>query len=324
MTTTTTRREDTAPLDAASAGLTSEFIAFLQAASVKRYPSGTMKRFNQGRQTAFVQAEFIVPAGLPEAHRLGLFAEPRTYAAWIRFANAASDSDRDRDIRGMSIQVSGVAGENLTAGASTQDFVLNSHPVMVAADAPAFLELLRANEAGGFRRILYFLTHPTSARIGAAARQHPSCHLDIPYWSTTPYQFGPRGVVKYVVRPTSRRKSTKPGVLTDSYLTDAMRAHLAQEEATFDFLIQFQADERRTPIEDATVEWKERDSPYHRVATVRIPPQRFDDAERMTRGEQTAFNPWHCLTDHRPLGGMNLARREIYRAMAEFRNKPRP
>ena len=31
----------------------------------------------------------------------------------------------------MSIKVSGVGGDNLTAGESNQDFVLNSHPVMM-------------------------------------------------------------------------------------------------------------------------------------------------------------------------------------------------
>ena len=145
-----------------------------------------MKRFNQGRQTAFLQADFIVPEGLPDAHRVGIFVAPRTYAAWIRFANAGSESDRERDIRGMAIQLENVEGENLTPGASTQDFILNSHPVMLAASTKDFLELLRANEAGGFRRVLYFLSHLTSARIGAAARQNPSCHLDIQYRNRPP------------------------------------------------------------------------------------------------------------------------------------------
>lgn len=301
------------------AALISEFVDFLKEASAKRYPTGTMKRFNQGRQTAFLEANFIVPDDLPEAHRVGVFAAPRTYAAWIRFANAGSTSDHERDIRGMAIRLENVEGENLTPGTTTQDFILNSHPVMLAASTKDFLELLRANEAGGFRRVLYFLTHLASARIGAAARQNPSCHLDIQYWSTTPYQFGPNRIVKYAVRPTSRRRSPKPTALTDTYLTDAMRAHLDQEEATFDFLVQFHVDDQRTPIEDATVEWQTQDAPYHRVATIRIPRQRFESPERMTRGEQTAFNPWQSLMVHTPLGGMNRARREIYRAMAEFR-----
>ena len=48
--------------------------------------------------------------------RVGLFAQPRTYKARIRFANATSQSDNERDVRGMSIKVSDAASENLTAG----------------------------------------------------------------------------------------------------------------------------------------------------------------------------------------------------------------
>ena len=78
-----------------------------------------------------------------------------------------------------------------------------------------------------------------------------------------------------------------------AYLRDALRTRLSSGEATFDFLIQFQTDSRRTPIEDATVEWKEADSPYHRVATIRIPTQQLEDAAREARCEQMAYNPWH-------------------------------
>jgi len=321
MPSSTIGHEDTLSPD--EAALIDEFVAFLKDASTRRYPTGTMRRFNQGRQTAFLEANFIVADGLPESHRVGIFAAPRTYAAWIRFANAGSESDRERDIRGMAVRLENVEGENLTPGATTQDFVLNSHPVMLAASTKDFLELLRANDAGGVRRVLYFLTHLASARIGAAARQNPTCHLDLPYWSTTPYQFGPDRIVKYAVRPTSRRRSPKPSAFTDTYLTDAMRAHLDQEEATFDFLVQFHVDEQRTPIEDATVEWRTQDAPYHRVATIRIPRQRFDNPERATRGERMTFNPWHSVMAHMPLGSMNRARREIYRAMAAFRSQPR-
>jgi hypothetical protein len=301
------------------AAVTAAFIAFLRDASAKRHPSGIRRRFNQARHTACLDAEFTVLPGLQPAHRVGLFAEARTYRAWIRFANASSASDREPDIRGMSIRVFPVAGENLTPGSAMQDFVLNSHPVMVAADPKAFLELLRANESGGFKRALYFLTHPKAARIGFAARANPTCHLDIRYWSTTPYRFGPGRAVKYVVLPTSPMRSEMPATLTDSYLRDALRTRLDEAEATFDFMVQFQADTRRTPIEDATVEWKESDAPYRRVAELRIPRQHFDDDERMMRCEQVAFNPWHCLAEHQPLGGMNRARRAIYQAMAEFR-----
>ena len=301
------------------AAVNAEFIAFLKRATDARYPSGTRRRFNQGRHTACVEGEFTVLDGLPAEQRVGLFALPRTFEAWIRFANASSATDRERDIRGMSIRLSGVEGENLTPGATTQDFVLNSHPVMMAADTRGFMELLQANEAGGFRRAMYFLSHPRAIAIALASRANPTCHLDIPYWSATPYRFGPQRAVKYVVTPASPHRSPMPRALTDNYLRDAMRTRLAQGEATFDFMIQFQRDGRRMPIDDATVEWKREDSPYVPVARIRIPAQQFEDPERMARCELVAFNPWHCLADHEPLGDMNRARRVIYQALSAHR-----
>lgn len=298
--------------------VTSAFIAFLEAASRRRHPSGPVRRFNQGRAAGCVDAEFIVPADLPAELRVGLFAAPRTYRAFIRFANASSATDRERDVRGMSISVADVAGENLTPGSTSQDFVLNSHPVMVAPDTQAFMAFLEANEAGGLRRLLYVARHPAVARIGLAARQHHSCHLDVRYWSTTPYLFGPGRAVKYIARPASNLTSPMPSPLTDTYLGDALRQRLDAADADFDFLVQFQVDAGRTPIEDATVEWKEAESPYVPVARIRIPRQRVA-APDSGSCEDAAFNPWHALVEHRPLGNMNRARRAIYPALSAFR-----
>src|SRR6185436_13216592 len=117
-----------------------------------------------------VNAEFTVLGGLAAGHRVGLFAQPRTYKCWIRFANATSQSDTVKDTRGMAIKVLDVTGENLTPGVTHQDFVLNSHPVMMVGSTREFLELLEANEAGGLRRALYFLGHIKAARIAMASR----------------------------------------------------------------------------------------------------------------------------------------------------------
>jgi hypothetical protein len=304
------------------AAVTARFVAFLKAATEKRYGSGARQRFNQARATACVDAEFTVLDGLAAGHRAGLFATPRTYKCWIRFANATSQSDKDKDTRGMAIKVLDVAGNNLTPGSTSQDFVLNSHPVMMVGSTREFLELLEANEAGGFRRVLYFLGHLKAARIAAASRANHTCHLDIPYWSTTPYQLG-AAAVKYVARPASAARSPIPATLTDTYLEEAMRQRLSREDVAFELMVQPQIDARRTPIEDASVEWREQDAPYVPVARIRIPAQSIDDAGKRARCEEIAFNPWHCLPEHRPLGSMNRARREIYRAMAEFR-RPRP
>jgi hypothetical protein len=86
-------------------------------------------------------------------------------------------------------------------------------------------------------------------------------------------------------------------------------------------MVQFQTDPDRMPIEDASVEWPREASPYVPVARLRIPPQTFDDPARVAQCEQMAFNPWHCLEAHRPLGNMNRARRRIYAEMAAFRSQ---
>ena len=301
------------------AGLTAEFVAFLQAVSAKRYPSGIMPRFNQGRAAGCVDAEFTVPDGLPTELRVGLFAEPRTYQARIRFANATSRSDQERDVRGMSIKISGVDAPNLIADESHQDFILNSYPVMMVGATREFLALLRAVETGGARAALFFLSHPRAAAVAFASRQHATSHLELPYWSTTPYLFGAGRAVKYIARPSSTRTTPLPAPLTSNYLAERLSAHLAREEARFDFFVQFQTDSRKMPIEDASVEWRERDSPYRRVAEIRIPTQVVDGAAGVC--EELSFNPWHTRPDHRPLGGFNRARRDIYRAMAAFRRQ---
>ena len=190
--------------------LVADFILFLKEASLKRAGPGPVRRFNQTRSTGCVRAEFTVPDGLPAELRVGLFATPGSFSSHIRFANATSESDKDQDIRGMSIKLTGVPGVNLMPGSTEVDFVLFSHPVMLAGTAKEFLELLQANEAGGLKRITYFATHPRSAAVAAAAQAHHTCHLDIPYFSATPYRFGPGRAVKYVVRPTSPRRSEKP------------------------------------------------------------------------------------------------------------------
>ena len=61
------------------------------------------------------------------------------------------------------------------------------------------------------------------------------------------------------------------------------------------------------------------------VATITIPPQDIDSAERRALCEDLIFSPWHGLVEHRPLGGINRLRREVYLASARLRHaQPTP
>lgn len=223
----------------------------------------------------------------------------------------------------MSISVADVPAENLTPGASSHDFVLNSHPVMMVAGPREFLALLRAVEAGGLRAAWYFATHPGAARIAYASRQQPVSHLAIPYWSTTPYLFGPNRAVKYVARPhpANSNDARVPSPLTDTYLHDNLARALEHHEAWFDFMVQPQTDPAAMPIEDASVEWRADASPPQLVARIRIPRQHVVTPADDTACELMSFNPWHAGAHHRPLGSFNRARREIYPAMAALRRE---
>jgi hypothetical protein len=293
-----------------------EFVGFLQSASVRRNPTGPMPRFNQGRAAGCVTAEVIVPPDLPAELRIGLFAHPGTYQARVRFAHASSDTDTERDVRGMSIKVADAGGTNLTAGETSQDFILNSHPVMMVGKTKEFLALLQANEAGGARRVLFFLSHPHAAAVALASRKHHSSPLEISYWSTTPYAFGDGRAVKYIVTPVETHATPLPEPLTPDYLHERLRDTLAAHDAHFDLQVQFQTDAQAMPIEDASVEWRASESPYRTVARIRIPAQVVD---RGNACERLTFNPWHAREEHRPLGSFNRARRIIYESMAHFR-----
>jgi hypothetical protein len=143
-------------------------------------------------------------------------------------------------------------------------------------------------------------------------RGNPSSPLDIRYWSTTPFRFGPDRAVKYSLLPASRHRSDKPETLGESYLSDAMQDHLDRHEASFDFCVQLQRP--GMPIEDASQQWDEAKSPFLKVATLHLPIQKFRNAKR---AQQAA----HALPAHAPLGGLNRARSKIYTALSKFRHK---
>jgi len=75
------------------------------------------------------------------------------------------------------------------------------------------------------------------------------------------------------------------------------------------------------PVEDPTVRWESKPVP---VATITIRPQTFDTAARRAECEKSSFDPWHALAEHRPLGGINRARKAVYPESVKLRQAPLP
>jgi hypothetical protein len=277
---------------------------------------------------ALVWGECIVEADIPPTLKVGVFAEPKSYPIWARFSNAAGidkrgtlKSDLEPDIRGLAIKLLEVPGQKLMEDeAQTQDFIFLNHPVFIVRDMQGFVNLGLAGSGQADPAILASLA-PTFEIIKAATSKSVANPLLIQYWSTTPYKLGSQ-IIKFSVKPHRQDVILEAKPTSENYLREAAVHYLTVEgqEASFDFLVQIFVDSETTPIEDGTVEWKEIDTPFIKVATIRIPAQKFDFPERHRLDEGIAFSPWHTLLEHEPVGGLNLARKKIYLETAKFRH----
>jgi hypothetical protein len=84
-------------------------------------------------------------------------------------------------------------------------------------------------------------------------------------------------------------------------------------------LVQVQTDPHLMPIENASVRWPEKLSPFIPAATVHIPRQRIDTPAHTAFAKVLSLNPWHSLPEHRPLGNQNRARRQMYYQLSHLR-----
>lgn len=289
---------------------------------------GPVRRDQYPKAHGCARAVFTVLDGLPEDLRYGLFQSPHCYDAWVRFSSSSPlmTPDTKRDAHGMAIKLLGVYGFKVLddeRDAQTQDFVLANSDAFFVRNAKDYAEFARAL-AGGRLLSFFFGLNPFRCRLRemsnmlTAVGKRISNPLQTRYWSQTPYRLG-AGAVKYSARPTSDAQDPAPDAPGPDFLKQALTATLLREEVVFDFLVQTQVDPVRMPVEDPTVVWDERVSPFRRVATLRFPVQECDTPERHAFAENLSFNPWHSLAEHRPLGGTNRIRRQVYATISGIR-----
>ena len=276
-----------------------------------------------------VSAFFTVDQDIPDDLRVGVFKAPRTYSSWIRFSNASAliQSDWKLDGRGMSIKLVDVAEDESLENEShrlMQDFVMINHPVFFVRNAMDFAEFSSRITKPSVPLSFFFGWNPLKWRLHEfitllrTGLKWVSSPLAIQYWSQTPYKLGSKAI-KFSAKPSALHNK---GIISFGHdrLRHGMTVQL-QEEVRFEFLIQVQKCATRMPIEDATIVWPESVSQYIRLATIKIPPQDFNTTQRLQFDENLSFAPWHSLPEHRPIGGINRARRSVYESMSELRHE---
>jgi hypothetical protein len=278
---------------------------------------GPGKRGEHPKQHAGLWVSFEVEKDIPSALRNGIFQTANSYTALVRFSNGRTFDDRQPDVHGMAVKIFvPVEGKDAELPFQ-QDIILADHAVFFARDVQHILDFLVATASGTPASQLAMTTHPKLIGYTSVAKSSP---LSMTYWSQTPYNLGD-GAVKYVVSPSSVRDI--PGLeLKDS--PDALKLAMVEQltcrkiSAKFDLCVIPQSDAEAMPIEDPTIEWT---STPVKLATIVIYPQKFDFPELMAFAENLTWNPWNSLPPHRPLGGINRARRELYADSQSLRHK---
>ena len=296
---------------------------------VKNYQDKDKPALRAGNTKTYgvLRASFEVLADLPAELRQGIFRQPKTYPAWVRFGGPgplATPDIENNGILSIGIKVMGVEGEKLLGEEKmTQDFSGISSPTFTTPNVVENLKLQR--EISSDTGVFYFI-NPLDSHIldgimqGIYSKTHSS-PLELRYFSCVPYLFGEGNAIQYSMKPQSDMQTPVPRNPSDNYLRDAMVNTLSEREVCIDFLVQFQVDSHKMPIENASVVWRESQSPFQKVATIRIPAQKFDSPAQFSFARNISINPWHCIAEHRPLGNQNRARKHIYSVTSRFRQQ---
>lgn len=299
----------------------------------RRAEGGKAGRALHAKSHAGVTAEFTILPDLPQHARVGLFREPATYQAYVRFSNGSGmrQSDGKNDVRGLAIKVLGVQGKKIIPGMeaeTTQDFLLIHHlatPFKNAYDFIWFMEVMASHPALLLPLAIgHFGPLGALAFIRKAVRQTSRpfvSYATTAFNSAVPIRFGDYAV-RYALEPLQKvGPGEKPPADADGFHRD-LRDRLVKGPLAFDFRIQFFVDEKRTPIEDASVVWNESDAPYLTVARLTVPQQDPGSSEGMGLAQEVeslSFDPWHALEEFRPLGNMMRARNPAYRVSTKER-----
>lgn len=291
----------------------------------REYQGRIAERAGNTKTYGVVRGEFRVLDNIPTNYKHGIFAEPKTYPAWIRFGGPgpASPPDiADSGILSIGIKLMGVPGDKLLADEkATQDFTGISCPTFTT---PNIVENLKLQKLIYARTPVFYFIKPFDSHLldmtmqGIYARMNRS-PLEVRYWSCVPYLLGEGQAMKYSVTPRSNHKTKIPWNPPDDWLRQSLAMTLSNTDAEFDFSIQLQTNVKRMPIEDASIEWPERLSPFVNVAKITIPKQEFRSPAQDKFARELSFNPWHCIAEHRPLGNQNRARYLIYSELSRLR-----
>jgi catalase len=270
----------------------------------------------------------------------GIFAKPGVYPATVRFGNAdpKKNSDFKADVRSLSFSVDLPREGTVVPEASTgrQDFSMQNTTTLPINDSPAFLAIMKLLTASNPAAGLLSLSSKdklrvirTLAMVQVQSHQAIKPYQQLRYGSNVPFRHGPDDVVKYSATPSSGNLAKPLQKSNPNGLQDELIRHMQEDSkmSSFDFGVQFLDTERMTYrgkhydasfwIENASVEWKESEAPFHNVARLTLLRSSHLGAEE---AKAVYFDVTeNSSSDSTPVGSINRARSPAEKASRKAR-----
>jgi hypothetical protein len=305
--------------------------------------TGHALRSVHAKSHGILRAELQIRDDLPPILMQGMFSEAKSYPVVMRLSTSPGDEldDKVSTPRGMAMKVVGVGGERLTDSLEdvTQDFVMVNGPAFLVPGPKKFLGNLKllastTDKSPALKHALSVALRGTEKIVEAMGGEsaklkslggHPLTHiLGETFFTQVPILFGPY-MAKMSLAPISENLVKLKNAPIDlknkpNGLRDAVIEFFSTQTAIWELRVQLCTDLKSMPIEDASVEWPEDESPYVAVGRVTAYPQPgWNESLRLAVDDGMSFSPWHCLPAHRPIGSIMRVRREAYKMSAAFR-----
>jgi hypothetical protein len=321
--------------------------------SVETEGTGRAVRDAHAKGYGLVRAEVEILDQLPAEYAQGIYATPGPHDALIRFSNGSSHAGSDARLgggTGLSLKIFDIDGPTLLEDepdTRTFDYANIDAPVFFANTIEHYAEFIQPlflyaptyfaqGKVGAHRFFRDFVTGKgmldqdnwawdeflAFARVATLRRSNL---LLTPYWTMGAVRHGDY-VAKVRIAPVRAyadkvvQRDLDPNKTPEVY-RPALVAELRDRPYEFDIQVQLCADLAEMPIEDVTVEWPETLSASVTVAKLRIPQQDISGEENLEKMDALSFNPWRVTAEHRPLGNIMRARKEVYRHSSILRHK---
>ena len=272
------------------------------------------RRGQHPKHQGLLRGIFEVAEAVPQAMRVGVFAAPKKFEAFVRVSTGPMPKDSDPNPHAMAIKLIEVPG----APGGTQDFIMLDQPSFFIRDVAQYVEFFDAAmqdpAATGF-----FKAHPREFALNLTFNVVIGNQMERQYWSEVPIAMG-EGAARLALIPLAENMTGAEPASTPDGLRDSLQDYFIakRRDAKFIFAAQRYLDQETTPIEDATAVWP---TPFETIATLSLPAQDFASPVQYEFGEYLSYTPWHCVPEHRPIGGIQRCRKRVYEESQRLRHQ---